>query len=137
MSEQEVFLRKVAKESFKNSERFVKDAEILLKKKSYAHAFALAVLAEEELAKAAMYGNAADGTVGVGGKWRKDLSKHHTIKQTIAFGIAFRYELMLIAEDAADFAAKRAKGDAKKFRETYEKKYKELKRSLQKKKAKK
>lgn len=126
MSEQEMFFRKAAKESFKNAERFVKDAEILLKKKSYAHAFALAILAEEEMAKAAMYGNAADGIVGVEGKWREDLSKHHKVKQIIAFGIASRYEWLLIAEEAADFARKKARGNVQKSREIYEKKLREL-----------
>lgn len=126
MSDQVVFFRKAAKESFKNADRLVKDAEILLKKKSYAHAFALAVLAEEELAKAAMYGNAADGTVGAEGKWREDMNKHHRMKQIIAFGIAFRYELSLIAEDAADFARKKAKGNAQRFSEMYEKEYREI-----------
>lgn len=126
MSEQEAFLRKVAIESYKNSERFVKDAEILLKKKSYAHAFALAILGEEELAKAAMYSNAADGTVGIEGKWRKDLSKSHTTKQIVAFGIALMYELILITADAADFAKKKAKGNVEKARQIYEKKYQEF-----------
>jgi len=57
---QEVFLRKVAKESMRNAEQFIDDAEALLRKKSYGHAFALAVLGEEEMAKGIMYSNAVD-----------------------------------------------------------------------------
>jgi len=75
----------------------VKDAEFLLKKKSYGHAFSLAVFGEEELAKAVMYQNAAEGIFGIEGEWKKDLRKH-TGKQRIAFGVTYIYELTLIAE---------------------------------------
>jgi len=125
MSEQGVFLRKVARENFRNAEQFVKDAETLLKKRSYAHAFALAVLGEEELAKAVMYSLAANEIMRIEGKWRSKLIKH-AVKQTIALGIAQIYELILIAEDAAINAKKKAKGDVRKFRELFEEELKKL-----------
>jgi len=38
-----------------NAERFIEDAELLIEDDSYGHAFALAILAEEELVKASIY----------------------------------------------------------------------------------
>ena len=122
---QEKFLRKVAKESFKNAEQFVNDAEILFGKKSYGHAFALAALGEEELAKAIMYSIAAEGIIGIKGKWRKTLRKH-TWKQIIAFTIALMYELILILEEAADFAKKKSRGNVRRFKQILEKKFLEI-----------
>lgn len=119
--EQRNFLRKVAKESLENAEQFVDDAKVLFRKKSYGHAFALAVLGEEELAKAIMYSNAAEGLIGIKGKWREDLHKHKW-KQIIAFTIAMMYELILILEEAADFAKKKSKGDDRMFKQIFEKK---------------
>ena len=122
---QEKFLRKVAKESLKNAEKFVSDAEVLFKRKSYGHAFALAVLGEEELAKAIMHSNAVDGTIGVKGKWRRDLS-NHKMKQTIALSVASMYEVALMVEEAEDFAEEKAEGDDKRFKQIFEKKFQQI-----------
>ena len=108
-----------------NAGLFLDDAEILFKQKSYGHTFALAVLGEEELAKAIMYSNAAKGIIGIKGKWRKDLRKHKW-KQTIAFSIAMIYELILILEEAADLAKKKSKGDNKRFKQVFEMKVVEI-----------
>ena len=122
---QEKFLRKVAKESFKNAEQFVNDAEILFGKKSYGHAFALGVLGDEELAKAILYSIAAEGIIGIKGKWRKTLRKHAR-KQIIAFIMALMYELILILKEAADFAKKKSKGNDRKFKQIFEKRAVEI-----------
>jgi AbiV family abortive infection protein len=121
VAENEKFLRKIALLSLKNAEQHVKDAKILLKKRSFGHAFALAVLGEEELAKAVMYHLCAEGIFGIKGKWRGD-SLHHARKQQFAFGIAFLYELSLIAEEAVEFAQRKGKKDAEKVKEAFEKK---------------
>jgi len=131
MSEKEKLLRRIALSSLKNAEQYVKDAEILLKKRSCGHAFAVAVLAEEELAKAVMYHLCAESIFGVEGKWRRD-SLHHVRKQQFAFGIAFLYELSLIVEEAVEFAERKAKKDTEKFREFFEKKVTEILRDEQK-----
>jgi len=123
--ENEKLLRKVAIMSFKNAEQFIKDAEVLVKKRSYGHGFALAVLAEEELAKAVMYYLCAEGIFGINGKWRND-SIRHLRKQEFAFGIAFTYEMILIVEEAMDFAQRKAKGDAVKFKQIFEEKIAEI-----------
>lgn len=108
-----------------NAGLFLDDTEILFKQKSYGHAFALAVLGEEELAKAIMYSNAAEGIIGIKGKWRKDLRKQKW-KQTIAFSIAMIYELILILEEAADLAKKKSEGDNKRFKQIFEMKVVEI-----------
>jgi len=118
-------LRKVAIMSLKNAEQFIKDAEFLVKKRSYGHAFALSVLAEEELAKAVMYYLCAEGIFGINGKWRND-SIRHVRKQGFAFGIAFMYELILMIEEAMDFARRKARRDATKFKVIFEKKIAEI-----------
>jgi AbiV family abortive infection protein len=125
MSEKEKFLRKVAVLCLKNAERYIKDAEILIKKRSSGHAFALAVFAEEELAKAVMYHLCAEGIFGVEGKWRKDTLKHER-KQQFAFGIAFVYEMYLVIEEAVEFAERKAKKDAAKFMQIFEKRVAEI-----------
>jgi len=107
--------------SLKNAEQYVKDAEVLLRKRSFGHAFALAVFAEEELAKAVMYHLCAEGIFGIEGKWRKD-SLRHMGKQQFAFGIAFLYELSLIAEEAVEFAERKAKKNTEKFKRILERK---------------
>jgi len=122
---QENFLRKVAKESFRNAEQFINDAEILFKKKSYGHAFALAVLGEEEMAKGIMYSNAVDGTIGIKGKWRRDLHRHKW-KQAIALSVATMYEVVLILEEAADFAKKKSEGNNEMFKQIFETKVVEI-----------
>jgi len=122
---QQSFLRNVAKESVKNAEQFVNDAEILLKRKSCGHAFALAVLGEEELAKAIMYSLAVDGIIGVSGKWRRDL-RNHKWKHTIAFSVAMMYELILMLEEAWNFAEKKSKGNSERFKKIFEKKAQEI-----------
>jgi AbiV family abortive infection protein len=114
-------LRKVALLSLANAEQYVKDAEFLVKKRSYGHAFALAVIGEEELAKAVMYYLSAQGIFGIEGKWRKD-SRHHVGKQGFAFGIAFLYEIVLIMEEAIDFAQRKAKRNVARFKHIFEKK---------------
>lgn len=68
MCEEEKLLRKIALLSLTNAEQYVKDAEFLVRKRSYGHAFALAVLGEEELAKAVMYYLCAEGIFGIDGK---------------------------------------------------------------------
>jgi AbiV family abortive infection protein len=125
MSEKEKFLRKVALLCLQNAERYVKDAEILIKKRSSGHAFALAVLAEEELAKAVMYHLCAEGIFGIEGKWKSDISWHKR-KQQFAFGIAWVYEMILMIEEASEFAMKKAKGKVSEARQIYEKKIAEL-----------
>ena len=122
---QQNFLRKVVKEILKNAEQFVNDAEILFKRKSYGHAFALAVLGEEELVKAIMYSLAVDGIIGIKGKWRRGLRKHKW-KQIIASSVAMMYELILMLEEAWDFAEKKSKGNTQRFKEIFEKKAVEI-----------
>ena len=119
------FLRKVAKESLKNAEQFIDDAEILFKMKSYGHAFALAVLGEEELAKAIMYSIAAEGIIGIKGKWAKVLRKH-LWKQSIAISIVIMYELILMLEEAADSAKKKSKGNVRRFKQIWKEKFSEI-----------
>ena len=131
MSEKEKFLRKVAVLCLENAERYVKDAEILIKKRSYGHGFALAVFAEEELAKAVMYRLCAEGVFGMEGKWRRDTLKHER-KQEFAFGMAFMYEQILMIEDAIEFAKRKAKGDALKFNQFFENRIAEILREEQK-----
>lgn len=125
MSEKEKLLRKIALLSLKNAEQYITDAEVLVKKRSYGHAFALAVLGEEELAKAVMYYLCAEGIFGIEGKWRKD-SLRHVRKQRFAFGIAFMYEIILIVEEAMNFAQKKAKGNTPRFGKIFEKKMAEI-----------
>jgi len=114
-------LRKTARESLKNAEQFLNDAEILFKSKSYGHAFALAVLGEEELVKAIMYSIAVDGIIGIMGKWRRDL-RQHKWKQAIAFWVALTYELILMLKGAWDFAKMKSEGNNERFMEIFEKK---------------
>jgi AbiV family abortive infection protein len=130
--EQEAFLRKVALESLKNAERYIKDAKILLKNKSFGHAFAMAVLGEEESSKAFMFQHASEGIAGIDGKWREEVVKYHTVKQRLAFGTALVYEIFLIAMKASDYAKKRAKGDGNRFKELFDRKYAELMQKEQK-----
>jgi len=125
MSEKEKLLRKITLLSLKNAEQYINDAEVLVKKRSYGHAFALSVLAEEELAKAVMYYLCAEGIFGIEGKWRKD-SLRHVRKQEFAFGIAFMYEMILIVEEALDFAQGKAKGNATRFKQIFERKIAEI-----------
>jgi AbiV family abortive infection protein len=125
MSEKEKFLRKVAVLCLKNAERYVEDAKILIKKRSSGHAFALAVFAEEELAKAIMYHLCAEGIYGVEGKWREDIFLHKR-KQQFAFGIASVYEMILMMEEASEFARRKAKGEVSEAKQIYEKKIAEL-----------
>ena len=125
MSEREKLLRRTAELSLKNAEQYVEDAEVLFKKRSCGHAFALAVLAEEELAKAVMYHLCAEGIFGVEGRWRRD-SLHHIRKQQFAFGIAFMYELRLMVEEAVELAERKAKKDAKKFKRVLQEKMTEI-----------
>jgi AbiV family abortive infection protein len=125
MSGKEKLLRKIALLSLTNSEQYVKDAEFLVKKRSYGHAFALAVFGEEELAKAVMYYLCAEGIFGIDGKWRKN-SLRHVGKQRFAFGIAFLYEIILTVEEAMDFAQKKAKRNAARFKQIFEKKIAEI-----------
>jgi len=125
MSTKEKLPRKVSLESLKNSEQYIKDAKILAKKRSYGHAFALAVFAEEELAKAVMYHLCTEGIFGINGKWRKD-SLRHDKKQIFASWLAFLYELSLMAEEAAGFAQRKGKKEPQKIKQLYESKMDEL-----------
>lgn len=125
MSEKEKFLRKAAALCLKNAEQYVEDAKILIKKGSSGHAFALAVFAEEELAKAVMYHLCAEGIYGVEGKWKEDVFSHKR-KQQFAFGIAWAYEVILMMQEASEFARRKAKGKVAEAKRIYEKRVAEL-----------
>lgn len=118
-------LRRIAVLCWKNAEQYVKDAEVLIKKRSYGHAFALAVLAEEELSKAVMYYLCSEGIFGIEGGWRRD-SLRHVRKQNFAFGIAFLYEISLIVEEAVEYAQRKAKRNGREFNQILEKKMAEI-----------
>ena len=83
----EKLLKEAAKLCLDNVEQYHKDAELLVKSKSYGHAFALAVLSEEELVKALMYHMFSAGILPRHYELylRKRLDSH-LYKQAMAFG---------------------------------------------------
>jgi AbiV family abortive infection protein len=125
MSEKEKLLRKVSRLCLDNAERYAQDAKILLKKRSWAHAFALAVFAEEETAKAVMYHLCAEGIYGDKGKWRRETTKHKS-KQSFAAWMAFIYEQSLLLEEAFEFARMKARNDPARARQIFETKRDEV-----------
>lgn len=60
-STSEKLVKEAVKLCMDNAEQYHKDAELLIDNRSYGHAFALAVLGEEELAKAMMYRLCSEG----------------------------------------------------------------------------
>jgi len=84
-----------------NAEQYIKDAEALVKISSYGHAFALAVLAEEELAKAYVCYIHAESGLEIKGRWRRSLTEHRA-KQAIQAGFAFWYKLASTMLDIID-----------------------------------
>ncbi|MCP8320733.1 MAG: AbiV family abortive infection protein [archaeon] len=77
-----------------NSERFVQDAELIYKNKSYGHALSLAVLAMEEIGKTILFWRVGLGYESFDKKLWEDLFKKHkpklkrALNQILALSIA-------------------------------------------------
>ena len=86
-----------------NAERFINDAILLLDNGSYGHAFALAVLAEEEFAKGCAYYASSEGILP------KDFLKEvgrtrdsHIMKLAIGLGIMRAHEQIVMKKTVGD-----------------------------------
>jgi len=112
----EKILREAVKLCLDNAEQYIKDAEILVKNLSYGHAFALSVLAEEEVAKAWMYYLCVEGVLGVHGDWRKDVLKHR-VKQSLAFMLTLIYKVGELIYEIQESVEKMAEANSKKAKE--------------------
>lgn len=109
-----------------NAEQYHKDAEILIDNRSYGHAFALAVLGEEELMKAYVYWACSEGLLP------KDFIKSvgrvresHLRKQAMAFGVALSYILVELAQSIRDSIEEQGEEDLEKRRKRAMQKFRE------------
>jgi AbiV family abortive infection protein len=88
-------------ECLKNVDQYIHDVRTLIDRKSYGHALGLAVLGNEELAKATGYFMISSGIVDAndeaGKKFLRLLHKKHELK------IGFAYELLFVPEMISKF----------------------------------
>jgi len=96
-SQDEILINRMAEAAVDNAEALLSDARLLMERGSFGHAFALAVLAEEELGKATTFWLTAldksarltrDGKVTLGGRTYEPFASH-SMKQTIRLGPPF------------------------------------------------
>jgi len=85
-NKQEIVLRYVIEMSLKNSETFLNDARLLINNSSYTHAFALIILAIEEMGKAIYCNWAKNGYIIIDKKFFKNI-KSHRIKLKVLMEI--------------------------------------------------
>lgn len=106
-------LRKAVDLCLDNAEQFTRDARILIQNSSFGHAFALSVLAEEEIAKAWMYAICAEGVIGTKGTWKRDI-RDHRFKQSFGLLLGLIYKLVGLFREIKESVDKEAKGNSRK-----------------------
>ncbi len=79
---EKIDLRRVIRLSIENSEKFLDDAELLMRNSSYGHAYAFTVLALEELGKAVYCNWTINAGLKVDDEFFKRL-RNHKIKQKV------------------------------------------------------
>ena len=94
-------LREAAMLCLDNTEQYIKDAEALVRISSFGHAFALAVLAEEEIAKAYLCYVHAESGSEIKGRWRKILTNHRA-KQALQHVLTFGFKMRFTVFDVLD-----------------------------------
>lgn len=120
-------LREAVKECLDNVEQFIKDADVLIINSSYGHAFALTVLAEEELVKAFICHICAEGILPLSYElwWRKRFT-NHLIKQACAFGLALSCRLVELVQSIRKLIEEQVGEDFEKRRYLARQKLKEF-----------
>jgi len=83
-------------ECLKNVDQYINDVRTLIDRKSYGHAFSLAILAKEELAKATSYFIVSSGVIDANDKAGKKLLKLLHSKHELKIG--FAYLLLFVPE---------------------------------------
>lgn len=80
---QNYILQQVIRMSLENAERFLNDATLLINNSSYGHAFALTILALEEIGKATYCNWAKNGFIRIDNDFLKRLKSHKTKQRVI------------------------------------------------------
>ena len=122
-------LRKALGLCVDNAEQFIKDAEILIENSSYGHAFALSVLAEEEIAKAWIYHICAEGVIGVEGTWKRDI-RDHRLKQGFGLLLGLIYKIIGLLREIKESVDKEAGDNSRKAKRIALKKMKDFKEQM-------
>lgn len=115
-TDKEKLLKKAVQLCVNNVEQYFKDAHLLVENGSYGHAFAFAVLGEEELSKAFIYREYSEGL------FPEDIVKKmvrfrgsHIRKQLLAATLLPSFGFVRYFEEMADTCREEAKGDKSKY----------------------
>ena len=122
----EKLLKEAVQLCLDNVEQYIKDAQLLVENGSYGHAFALAVLGEEELSKAFIYHMCSEGFLP------EDIAKRvgrtrdsHVRKQALAGTLTLTYKIVELLQSIVKSSWEQAPKDLKKRREIVHEKLKE------------
>lgn len=122
----EKLLKEAVQLCLDNVEQYIKDAQLLVENGSYGHAFALAVLSEEELSKAYIYHACSEGLLPEDIVKRVGRTREsHIRKQAIAGAFTLSYKFVEFMQSIVKSSWEQAGPDLKKRRQIVHEKLKE------------